>query len=229
MEKNDTSLTVYIQEQRKNSSVQTMSEERQKTSLLELTSMSGVDIAGLAGVPYGTYRVWRTEMTYKQASQRQIVDFAHKMVIKPLMTYMMENASILDGPEGKYIGIALPFDLYVHLRDIVIYNDKVLRATYESSLKITFPDKESCGYPLLMKRAFQENVLSYLWAIRKGYVIWNDHGFVISPNAPDMLIERQDGFSVLHLAPIFAQPWTPTKEVLHQVMADFLKRVREIL
>ena len=47
-----------------------------KTALLHLTLLSGVEIAEILNVPYGSFRVWRTEEEYKAVIDTHIRDFA---------------------------------------------------------------------------------------------------------------------------------------------------------
>lgn len=213
----DTLLLRFIRKQLSNATLE-ISRPKLKSVLLHLSSLRGTDIAEFSGVPYGTFRVWRTERRYLELIKQHVTRFSD-IVVDRLVEQTLKNTVIIDGTEGKEAGIVLSDDIFLDLRDIVLFNERVLEEILSRADAATLPQDASKGYPLLMKKTMTMDVIPYLWAIRKGDVAYTGQGFSWQEGSPRVISE---GAGLLRLVTSLSKPWNPRKEVMHSALAQFI-------
>ena len=222
----DSILVSYIKRRMNDSFGQDMSRPKLKTVLLQLTSLSGKEIAKMAGVPYGSYRVFRTEDKYKQTIARNISGLAQE-VVHYLTGGTLLNTRFVDTPGRRVFSNPFVQEFFIPLRDVVIFREAVLEAILDQSEAYTFPRELTPGDSLLLKESYEKSVLAIVFALRKGDMIYLD-GEVRTREGSSRVTTHSEEFSLIYLAKILAKPWTPPKDIMQKTMADFIDAMRVV-
>lgn len=201
-----------------------------KTALLHLTSLSGVEIAELCGVPYGSFRIWRTEDEYKKLLGIHARDFA-QLYVDAFVASIRDNSRWMTLSDGSR-AVWTVFDLS-RFEDIIIFSGDLMQRIVSLCKGIQLKDEKDPG---LVREALKIHGWPMLFRIRKG--TWPPREEDGSPSAseepqelePQELITDPDDLKLQwEFAELMREPWKAPRQAVREAITLFVKRIRPCL
>jgi hypothetical protein len=197
-----------------------------KTALLHLASISGIEIAEMCGVPYGGFRVWRTNRDYKKLIQLHIREFSQLYVAR-LADFIKASTS---QPRTVTKDGLVPASVVFSLQDLssfsetIVFSDALMKEIVSALKAVRFEKDQARA---LLERSFTLNGLSLFFKLRKGIILADDRGAMFY--APGVMQEASPGLlepkAIIELAELAKEPWDAPRQAVREALARFTKKV----